>query len=84
MVKLEKSGSARQLGLRREAEGAFARAERVAAVLRAREKDAARRPLDRAGQLEAAAAEAAGRGELDRAFGLFAKVPGHPLTIRPK
>lgn len=72
LLRLEASGAkgAKNAGpkgdsLRREAEGAFARAERVQAVLLGRERDEARLPLDRSQQLEAAALEASRRGDIE-------------------
>jgi len=73
MMRLEPHGSAKHGALRRETEEVFARAERVGSVLKARERDAVRLPLERALQLEVAAREAAGRGEKDRGFALYSK-----------
>lgn len=62
---LESSSTPKGLALRREAEGVFLRAERVQSLLKAREQDSARVPLERTAQLAAAATEASNRGELE-------------------
>jgi hypothetical protein len=64
-IRAATTGTARAGCLKREAGLAIARAERVGAVLVAREKDAAWQPYERARQLEAHALEAQQRGETE-------------------